>query len=41
MVVKKKSRHTVSSERRDPQLFVDEILSVAHRRMRRPPEPVL
>ena len=29
VTVKKKRRHTVQAERRDPQLFVDEILSVA------------
>jgi hypothetical protein len=42
VAVRKKSRHTVQAERRDPQLFVDEILSVARRRLtRRPLEPVL
>jgi len=42
VAVKKKSRHTVQAERRDPQLFVDEILSVARRRLlRQPLEPVL
>jgi hypothetical protein len=42
VVVKKKRRHTVQAERRDPQLFVDEILRVARRRLiGRPSEPVL
>jgi len=40
--VKKKGRHALQAERRDPQLFVDEILDVARRRLlRRPLEPVL
>jgi len=42
VALKKKARHTVLAERRDPQLFVDEILAVAQRRLaRRPLEPVL
>jgi predicted glycosyltransferase len=42
VVVKKKRRYTVQAERRDPQLFVDEILRVARRRLiGRPSEPVL
>ncbi len=40
--LKKKGRHALQAERRDPQLFVDEILDVARRRLlRRPLEPVL
>ena len=35
VTLKKKSRHTVQAERRDPQLFVDEILAVARRRLAR------
>ncbi len=42
VALKKKARHTVVAERRDPQLFVDEILAVAQRRLARQPlEPVL
>jgi hypothetical protein len=42
VTLKKKARHTVQAERRDPQLFVDEILAVARRRLARGPlEPVL
>jgi hypothetical protein len=42
VATKKKGRHTVVAERRDPQLFVDEILAVAYRRVTRgAPEPVL
>ena len=33
VTVKKKGRHSVVAERRDPQLFVDEILAVARRRI--------
>jgi predicted glycosyltransferase len=33
VATKKKGRHTVVAERRDPQLFVDEILAVAYRRV--------
>ena len=43
VVTRKKGKHTVTAERRDPQLFVDEIVAVARRRVAaaRPLEPVV